>query len=141
LGLDDLIASHPDPARRLANRLALTDRVRDTIAAMTKVELEARLRSEDCIYSFMATPPEVVRDQAVVDNGYLMAHPTHPTLRLSAPPAQFDDEMPAIRRAAPNLGQHTREILTELGYRPDEIAQLVNDAVVIDRPESAGQGK
>jgi crotonobetainyl-CoA:carnitine CoA-transferase CaiB-like acyl-CoA transferase len=141
LRLDDLIASHPDPASRLQDRLALTERVREAVAAMTKAELEKRLRAEDGIYSVMATPPEVVQDQAVVDNGYLMPHPTHPTLRLAAAPAQFDDELPAIRRGAPDLGQHSREILEQLGYQRDEIQQLLESGTVIESAASPAQGQ
>jgi len=73
----------------------------------------------------------VVADPAVVDNGYLMAHPGHPPLRLSAAPAQFDDELPAIRREGPDLGQHTREVLGELGYAPADIDGLLGDKVVV----------
>ena len=36
----------------------------------------------------------------------------------------------AIRRAAPTHGEHTDEILRELGYGPEEIATLRKDAVV-----------
>ena len=67
----------------------------------------------------------------MVGNGYLMAHPTHPPLRLSAAPAQFDDELPGIRRPGPELGEHSREILAELGYAAEQIDVLVKDGVVL----------
>ena len=86
---------------------------------------------ESCIFSFVASPPEVVADPAVVENGYLMAHPNHPSLRLPAAPAQFDDELPKIRRHGPDKGEHTREVLAEVGYTAAQIEALIaSDAVV-----------
>jgi crotonobetainyl-CoA:carnitine CoA-transferase CaiB-like acyl-CoA transferase len=132
LGVEDLTTSHPDPESRLADRQRLVERVRGVIGGLTLAELEVRLRGEDCIYSFYQSPPEVLADPAVVDNGYLMPHPGHAALRLSAAPAQFDDELPTVRRAGPRLGEHSREVLGELGYHPDQVDALVDDGVIVD---------
>jgi crotonobetainyl-CoA:carnitine CoA-transferase CaiB-like acyl-CoA transferase len=132
LGVEDLTTSHPDPESRLADRQRLVERVRGVIGGLTLAELEVRLRGEDCIYSFYQSPPEVLADPAVVDNGYLMPHPGHAALRLSAAPAQFDDELPTVRRAGPRLGEHSREVLGELGYHSDQVDALVEDGVIVD---------
>ena len=100
------------------------------VAAGTHAEIDAALRAEGCIFSFYASPPEVLADEATTANRYAVPHPTHPTLRLSAAPAQFDDELPEIRRPAPAIGEHTREILADLGYTADEITGFVDDGVV-----------
>jgi crotonobetainyl-CoA:carnitine CoA-transferase CaiB-like acyl-CoA transferase len=36
----------------------------------------------------------------------------------------------SIRKAAPYLGEHTEEILMELGYNSEQIAQLRNEKVI-----------
>jgi crotonobetainyl-CoA:carnitine CoA-transferase CaiB-like acyl-CoA transferase len=57
--------------------------------------------------------------------------PGHPTLRLAAAPAQFDDRLPAHDRPAPGLGEHSSEILTELGYTNGQITELADAGAVM----------
>ena len=121
LGLEKVIEQYPDDATRRPAWDDLREVVKQQIATKTKAELAPPLRDANCIFSFASTPHEVLNDQATLDNGYAMAHPTHPTMRLPATPQQFDDEMPSIRRAAPRHGEHTAEVLTMLGYTTTEI--------------------
>jgi crotonobetainyl-CoA:carnitine CoA-transferase CaiB-like acyl-CoA transferase len=130
LGVPELIEQYPTDAERRPHWPELTPRFAERIAAVTRGELEPRLRDEGCIFSFFASPPEVLADRAVIDNGYAMPDPAHPNLRLAAAPVQFDDELPAVRRAAPVPGEHTALVLGELGYRPEEIDRLFADGVV-----------
>jgi crotonobetainyl-CoA:carnitine CoA-transferase CaiB-like acyl-CoA transferase len=130
LGLPELIDRYADEAERRPHWPELTATFKDQIASLTRAELEPRLRDEGCIFSFFASPPEVLADRAVIENGYAMAHPTHPNLRLAAAPVQFDDELPTMRRGGPSTGEHTVEVLTELGYDKSEIDALFADSVV-----------
>ena len=57
-------------------------------------------------------------------------HPERGGIRVQGLPATLSRTPGAIRRAAPTHGQHTDEILRELGYAPDEIAALRADKVV-----------
>lgn len=126
LGLAELIDDprFVDTAARAANRDALHARIAAVIGAHDLAELRARLATEDTIFSALASPLEVIDDPQVVANGYLAPHPTHPTARLACAPMQFDDEPVTINRPAPRVGEHTDEILAEIGYSPAEIASL-----------------
>lgn len=126
LGLHDLIEDprYVDTAARAANAAELQATVAAAIAGRTLADLRARLSAEDTIFSALASPLEVIDDPQVLANGYLAPHPTHPTARLACAPMQFDDEQTTIRRAAPAVGEHTEEVLLEVGLTPDEIAAL-----------------
>ncbi|MFZ1909152.1 MAG: CaiB/BaiF CoA-transferase family protein [Burkholderiales bacterium] len=55
-------------------------------------------------------------------------HPDKPGFKLVASPFRLAEALPA--RPAPKLGQHTEELLKDLGYSPGEIAELKNEGVV-----------
>jgi len=57
-------------------------------------------------------------------------HPERGEMLVQGLPATLSRTPGAIRRAAPTHGEHTDEILHELGYSTEEIATLHKDAVV-----------
>jgi len=67
----------------------------------------------------------------VVANGYVGdVHLEDGTsYRLPAVPVQFDGEGPPLRRA-PEHGEHTEELLLDLGYDWDRIVELKDAGVI-----------
>ena len=58
-------------------------------------------------------------------------HPRYGTLEFTNTPLSGLSETPGeIRHHAPRLGEHNREILTELGYSAEDIARFETDGVV-----------
>jgi crotonobetainyl-CoA:carnitine CoA-transferase CaiB-like acyl-CoA transferase len=57
-------------------------------------------------------------------------HPAAGRLRQARAAARFSRTAPEIRRGAPRLGEHTEEILAELGYSNEEIAELRKDSMI-----------
>jgi crotonobetainyl-CoA:carnitine CoA-transferase CaiB-like acyl-CoA transferase len=62
-----------------------------------------------------------------------MGHDAIPELRLPALPLSFERERATHGSAPPAVGEHTAEILSELGYSPDEMAALARDGVIRTR--------
>lgn len=53
-------------------------------------------------------------------------HPVLGPLSAVAQPLRFDGERAVLRRPAPMLGEHTREVLAELGFSHEQIDQLAS---------------
>ena len=57
-------------------------------------------------------------------------HPAIGPLKLPGIPFKFSDTPASVRRAPPLLGEHTREILADLGMKDAEIDALKQDSVI-----------
>lgn len=121
LGLGRLLddPDYRDTQARADHRDELRAVFAEAIGARDLDDVRTALLAQDTIWSAMATPGEVVADAQVTANGYLAAHPDHDRARLAAGPCQFDGEQLRVRRGAPRHGQHTQEVLAEIGLPAD----------------------
>ena len=70
--------------------------------------------------------PQLAANEMLVE----VEHPTKGRMRQPNYPVRLSETPAAVDGPAPLLGQHTDEVLAEVGYSPDEIARLRSDRVV-----------
>lgn len=134
IGRPELVADErfTDAVARFHHREQLIELLSEVFAGQTYADWNKRLATLAGAWAPMQTPLEVHDDPAVLANGYL---PTVTTgngaeFVLPANPVQFD-EVPAQPTAAPEHGQHTEEILLELGIAWDDIDRLKTTGAVL----------
>jgi crotonobetainyl-CoA:carnitine CoA-transferase CaiB-like acyl-CoA transferase len=111
--------------------IALLD---EAFARRPRAEWVRRLtEGGDFIFSIVNSVDDLPDDPQVVANGYVTTfdHPTFGATQVVGLPVRLSDTPGAIRLPAPEFGQHTEEILTDvLGYSWDEVGRLREEEVI-----------
>ncbi|MGH0037573.1 MAG: CaiB/BaiF CoA transferase family protein [Myxococcota bacterium] len=91
-----------------------------------------KLATTDGVWAPVQTPAELYDDPQVAANGYLTDVELQDggTCQLVSAPVQFDGETPALA-AAPEHGQHTEEVLLDLGLEWDDILEAKASGAVL----------
>jgi crotonobetainyl-CoA:carnitine CoA-transferase CaiB-like acyl-CoA transferase len=94
--------------------------------------IEAFEAEPDLFWSPVNTIDDLLADPQFHAAGGVVAVPDEDGAKaMLATPADFDGEAPAPRWRAPRLGEHTRDVLAELGLSDDEVASLVDGRVAL----------
>jgi crotonobetainyl-CoA:carnitine CoA-transferase CaiB-like acyl-CoA transferase len=117
---------------RMENRLALIEAIEKTTIAETRAHWLERLDREGVpsgpinSYAEALADPHALARRMVVD----LLHPGAGPIKALGIPVKLSETPGAVDRAAPLLGQHTAEILEELGYSEAERRTLQDRGVI-----------
>jgi crotonobetainyl-CoA:carnitine CoA-transferase CaiB-like acyl-CoA transferase len=109
-----------------ANRAALGQLLEAAFAALPLAEVLARLHEGSVPAAPVLAPEQVFDDAQVVHNGTLHTwdHPVAGRVRQPRHPVRFASSPTPVPEQVPVLGEHTDEILAEVGRSAAEIAAL-----------------
>lgn len=127
LGRSELIGDprFVDAAARASNAEACRSILSEIFGSASLAEWRRRLGSFAAPWEPVSDSAEVASDPQALMNHYIATvdHPSGETVRVVRAPVSFDGH-PAQIGVAPEFGQHTEEVLTELGHSWDEMAEL-----------------
>jgi len=117
---------------RVANPDRVKPLVEDACKAHTKAEMSAIAEEIGIPFAPVATTEDLYEDAQLNAGGRMCETilPDGRTVKLPRIPVEVGDHQFALRRQPPEIGEHTREVLAELGYGDDDVAEMEGLGVV-----------
>lgn len=114
------------PEKRAENDKGLTKILTAAFADRPAADWVQALRAEEVPVALSQTGTEVLSDPHLLATGAFeeQTHPQHGWVRLLGAVPRYSGMSRVIRRPAPLLGEHTSEVLRELAFTEEQIAEL-----------------
>ncbi|WP_159007312.1 CoA transferase [Bradyrhizobium sp. S69] len=120
------------PGARSVNATARIHKMQEYIAQHSTAEWLERLDAADVPCAPILRRGEIIHNEQVVARGIITEfdQPTVGRVRQPKPAARFELNESAIGGPAPRIGEHSREVLAQLGYDERSIDKMVSDKAV-----------
>ena len=124
-------ARYATQASRAANIHNIYAFLTELFTTRTTAEWITLLESVDIPVARMNSVEDVVSDPHLLQSGFFVTedHPSEGSLRAMRTPTNWSESQPGTPRPAPRLGEHSAEVLKEIGYSDAEITLLVQKGV------------
>ena len=98
----------------------------------TREDLVEKLIAGDLLTAPINDIGDVVIDPQIRHNQMIqtVAHEMLGSVDVTGVPIRFYSTPGSVRLAPPMLGQHTQEVLAELGFNEDEMGQLADEGII-----------
>jgi len=117
--------------QRVLNRDMIIGKVAERFKQIELDDLSARLKSVGLPYAPINRPEDLSEDSHLIESGGLLNIELSDgqQAQLPALPIEFSEERLGVRRNIPLVGQHTKEVLEELGYTEQEACDLIDQKI------------
>ena len=114
------------PAGRMKHADARLEMTAEVMKTHTSAEWLARLDAEQVPCAPALSRQDMLTNEQIVANRLIVEseHPHAGRTRMTRPAARFAETPAALRLPAPMLGEHTEQVLTEIGLSVAQIADL-----------------
>ena len=119
------------PKARLPHLMEIFDQIEEWTKTKTKFEAMDILNEHDIPCGPILSMKEIAEEPSLRETGTVVEvdHPTRGKYLTVGNPIKMSDSPSDVKRS-PLLGEHTDEVLTELGYGADQIAALRAEKVI-----------
>lgn len=126
---------------RVARRSELNEILDEVFLTRTTADWQERFQKARALFGPVLTIPEAVSQDQAEATGLVTSidHPTLGEIPTMSPVIRLSETPGEIRRPPPLLGQHTEEVLGELGYSAEQIQALVDGGVAIATDVADGE--
>jgi len=117
---------------RQKNAAELVKIIEDIFVTKTYAEWVEILSKNKLIWSPICTPLEVTHDEQAIANEFFvdLDHPDFGKIKVLNNPIKLSKTPAGIKSCAPELGEHTEELLVALGYKPEEVKRMKDAGII-----------